>query len=189
MKNRYFVSGDLTVIEIKNEKRPKKTFYTIIDTCNLPIVLAKCKRISVVIDQHTNYAICYTKENKHMGFHRLLLNTPRNLVVDHRNHNGLDNRLANIWNCTRKENNQNKRFKAIKNPDYIGKKKVQPYTNEGTPLVLTVDHVASYLSIGRNAAYELMNQKDFPVYKIGKLYKRVNRDEFFQWLHEQSKIS
>jgi predicted DNA-binding transcriptional regulator AlpA len=60
---------------------------------------------------------------------------------------------------------------------------------EDYPMVLTVADIREILSIGRNAAYELMNQKDFPVYKIGKLYKRVNRDEFFQWLHEQSKIS
>ena len=41
--------------------------------------------------------------------HRLLLNAPRHLIVDHRNHNGLDNRMHNIRLCTYAENAQNRR--------------------------------------------------------------------------------
>lgn len=38
------------------------------------------------------------------------------IVVDHKNHNGLDNRRQNIWACTQKENMANKRkFKNIPN--------------------------------------------------------------------------
>lgn len=76
-----------------------------------------------IVDQYLWYAIPFgriryakgrlkSKERKsNYGFdaylHRLLLNPPKGLVVDHRNHNGLDNRRANLRLCTRQENTAN----------------------------------------------------------------------------------
>ncbi|MBP7053604.1 MAG: hypothetical protein KBE65_21550 [Phycisphaerae bacterium] len=40
--------------------------------------------------------------------HREIMGTPRGLVCDHINHNGLDNRKANLRNCTVAQNNLNR---------------------------------------------------------------------------------
>lgn len=59
---------------------------------------------------------------------------------------------------------------------------------EDYPLILTVKDVMEILGIGKRVAYELMDRKDFPTVRIGKL-KRVNRDLFFSWIDQQSKVS
>ncbi len=46
---------------------------------------------------------------KNFRMHREILNAPEGLLVDHRNHNGLDNRRENLRLCTASENNMNRR--------------------------------------------------------------------------------
>lgn len=55
----------------------------------------------------TFYACRYTK-NEVLIMHRIILNTPFNMEVDHRDHNGLNNQRHNIRNCTRSQNHMNK---------------------------------------------------------------------------------
>lgn len=67
---------------------------------------------SVVFCRHTNYAIRYDRQTKRrIWMHRQILKlSDRNVLTDHRNGNGLDNRRENIRPCSAKENARNQRL-------------------------------------------------------------------------------
>lgn len=48
---------------------------------------------------------------------------------------------------------------------------------------LTVEETAEYLNIGRKTAYELVNSKGFPSFRIGKRIL-VNVEKLNEWIHE-----
>src|SRR3990167_857965 len=52
------------------------------------------------------YAVRREKGQK-IFLHRFILKTPKGIVVDHKNNDGLDNRRRNIRNCSYSENSHN----------------------------------------------------------------------------------
>ncbi len=57
---------------------------------------------------NTFYA-CTRCRGKRCLMHRMLMNPPAGMEVDHKNRNGLDNHRINLRNCTRRENSCNRR--------------------------------------------------------------------------------
>ena len=51
------------------------------------------------------YVICQSKK---MRLHRLIMDCPDDMIVDHINHDRFDNRKSNLRVCTRHQNNMNK---------------------------------------------------------------------------------
>ena len=86
-------------------------------------------------DDHTYYACRSIRKNKRyftIKMHREIMKTPRELEVDHIDHNGLNNQRHNLRNCTRSENCKNHNTHSL--TGYLGvsfydfnRKKSKPY--------------------------------------------------------------
>lgn len=112
-KNDYEVCGEITVLFIRREDGT--VMEALIDTEDLPLVLKAPNRWTasyrskhdlwyVVTDIRTEDG-----SRKRVYLHRWILNPPENMVVDHINGNGLDNRKSNLRVVTQAQNNQNRR--------------------------------------------------------------------------------
>lgn len=98
--NVYLVGKTTSYIHIKNKLLP-------FDTEDLELVKPYTWHIS-----GNNYIVSHSQrrsEGKTLNFHRLVMNTSENQVVDHQNGNRLDNRKTNLINCTTRYNNFNKK--------------------------------------------------------------------------------
>lgn len=72
-------------------------------------VYSKCNNQYYVLTQkHVNpLGVVINKK----PLHNLIMNAPKGLVIDHKNHDTLDNRRSNLRICTRAQNNQNRIYK------------------------------------------------------------------------------
>jgi hypothetical protein len=114
MKNRYEIRGDVTVIFIDSKKYG--TLECLIDTEDLERVKAFSNTYHVKYVETKVGGIFYVCGYQRIGtnkyfkphLHRLLMNPPEEMVVDHLNGNGLDNRKSNLRVVPQQKNLQNK---------------------------------------------------------------------------------
>ena len=60
----------------------------------------------------TDGYVVHSRRKKQISMHRLIMDFPRNKVVDHIHHNRLDNRKSQLRVCTQKENSRNSKAKG-----------------------------------------------------------------------------
>ncbi|MHC4659502.1 MAG: AP2 domain-containing protein [Planctomycetota bacterium] len=118
----------------KNELPIYKDHFS--DYCKIPLTQGKFAKVDpedyiwlsqfrwhCKINKNAVYAartITSAGKQKRIYMHRLIANTPPHLVCDHINHIGLDNRKANLRNCTLSQNNANARSAANASSKYKG---------------------------------------------------------------------
>jgi hypothetical protein len=71
------------------------------------------------VERHGNWYACRREGKRTIWMHREIMDAPRALVVDHLDHNGLNNRRSNLCLCTSRQNSFNVRHPS---PDsqYVG---------------------------------------------------------------------
>ena len=104
MKNRHEVRGEETAIFLNYKGQMLET---IIDTEDLEKVMQMPNEWYAVYDKNIKGYYVYGWWKTTIYIHRLIMNTPKNLVVDHINHNTLYNRKHKMRNVTKTENSQN----------------------------------------------------------------------------------
>lgn len=105
--NKYKIIKDKVYIYLNSPKYGQKI--AIIDIIDFNLV--NQYHWLVKYDHNNFYASC---AKPCLLMHRLIMNYPKGLVVDHINHNGLDNTRNNLRAITIAENNRNKRNSKIK---------------------------------------------------------------------------
>ena len=108
-KNNYKIFGDITIFYFK---LPANEYLEcLIDTEDLNKVLSLGKKVLILSSGSGIFyaGFNYNKKKKQQKYlHRFILNVPKGRVVDHINHNTLDNRKINLKICTQSENMQNR---------------------------------------------------------------------------------
>lgn len=107
------------------------------------------------------------KDNKkhHLFLHRILLNAPEGIFVDHINGNSLDNRKNNLRLCSNKENSRNRKIKN----KYKGiKKNLNCKTWSAR---ITVDQIELYLGCFKNDIDAAMAYNEAAIKYFGKFAK------------------
>ena len=112
MKNKYEIRGDVTAIFVSSKKYGEYEF--LIDTISLEEVSEAVGKwhVHVTGDGAFKYARSKTKKSnykKWVYLHRVVTRAPIDKIVDHINHDTLDNRSGNLRLVTISENQQNRR--------------------------------------------------------------------------------
>jgi len=121
IKNKYSKVGNVVEVYVTQRSGAKHVVLMGLDDFER-INQLRDLRVCVKFDKGTNsFYAKYSDENrKSKYFHRLIMNTPKGLMVDHMNHDTLDNRKINLRNVSHRENLSNQKRKSELSSSYVG---------------------------------------------------------------------
>lgn len=99
------IDGGLTVVDVSTETFTDK--FCTVDTDMYYKYMTRNKWYAYKAPHSKNYYTYAKIDNKRVALHRLILDTPADLVTDHENGDGLDNRVINLRAVTHKTNMRN----------------------------------------------------------------------------------
>lgn len=105
MKNKYEIRGDVTAIFFK---QGKAVCETLIDTEDLARFLNIRNTLTAHSRGYVAFKVQHNKVNTMYLIHRLIMDAPEGICVDHISGNKLDNRKSNLRLANYSENNQNR---------------------------------------------------------------------------------
>src|SRR5690606_3942325 len=102
-------SPDMSTVRIPLRSRKYPGMSAVIDEADAPLV--REHDWHVLRDHNTWYAYRYIRREdgrlSRQAMHRLIMSPPEDMVVDHIDHDGLNNRRKNLRVCTHQQNSQN----------------------------------------------------------------------------------
>ena len=107
VRNLITIEGETATIHVM--RRDCSRHKVLIDAKHVPFL--EDYLVHVVPGKETFYARVTDKHGVSHQLHRILMNTPSDLEVDHKDGNGLNNLESNLINCLHAENTQNKRVR------------------------------------------------------------------------------
>lgn len=122
MLNKYRIEGDCVFLMIKKKNGRELEF--VIDLADLPILQKINKSWCANWSETSKTWYVYHKdcslEYQAVLLHRLLMNTPDHLTVNHEDFDGLNNRRRNLSNVTRTVNQLHHRMQSNNTSGYRG---------------------------------------------------------------------
>lgn len=118
LPNEYILKESYAEMVIRSKKYGEKIAFIDLEDVN------KCKSKHWILqfckDLNNFYVKDTSNRTKQLLLHRFLTNFPCGMVVDHLNHNTLDNRKSNLRICSQRENIQNMKLHKLNKSGFTG---------------------------------------------------------------------
>ena len=112
------ILSEMKIIVINSKKYGRHE--VLIDEKNYSRVINHPYKWGISKNKHTFYCVARGIETKSISLHRFIMNTPKGVICDHEDHNGLNCQEYNLRNCTHTQNNHNKNSQINSTSKYIG---------------------------------------------------------------------